>query len=103
MDSLEVSVELRDAVKRLMEEASVASGHRLELLLGLSVNDVAFELKEPSPNGAPIFQRPGACGRFKVREERWRQEMMSPSLKLAKAAIKKLSEPRSSAKKPSRL
>ena len=94
MDSLEVSMELLGAVKRLLSEASSVSGHRRELLPGLSVDDVAFELLEPREIGAvraPLLERPGVMGRFRVREERWRQEMMSESVKLAKQQIKKLS------------
>ncbi|CAK9063098.1 Putative ATP-dependent RNA helicase A [Durusdinium trenchii] len=92
MDSLEVSTDLKRAVKQLMEEAtSLTADQRLELLPGLPPHDVYFDLYEPIPNGAPSFaaERGGICGRFRIREERWQREMAASSSKLA---IKRLSD-----------
>ncbi|CAJ1398040.1 unnamed protein product [Effrenium voratum] len=79
MDGLEIANELRQVTKRLLEECASDKGNgRPEIIHGIAPFDLVFELEEPVPNGSPVFSQPakgGLVGKFKIREERWHQEM----------------------------
>ena len=91
MDDLEVATDLKQAAKRLIEDAVVETPEgRPELLPGLPPHDVYFEIYEPIPNGAPTFAADkggGRACRFRVREERWHRDIQGGNMK---AAIKRL-------------
>lgn len=89
MDGLEIANELKSAANKLLEAAAdevpygieeTGEGEvtgRREILPGIAPHDLAFELEEPIPNGAPVFTKPGRIARFRIKEERWNREMLT--------------------------
>ncbi|CAE7481290.1 rha-1 [Symbiodinium sp. CCMP2456] len=103
MDGLEIANELKSAANKLLEEAAdevpygieesgegEATGRR-EILPGIAPHDLAFELEEPIPNGAPVFTKPGRIARFRIKEERWNREILTAGTESVKGVLKRLS------------
>eukprot|EP00439_Symbiodinium_sp_Y106_P052309 s781_g7.t1 len=103
MDGLEIANELKSAANKLLEEAAdevpygieetgeeEATGRR-EILPGIAPHDLAFELEEPMPNGAPVFTQPGRIARFRIKEERWNREIVTAGTESVKGVLKRLS------------
>ena len=103
MDGLEIANELKSAANKLLEEAAdevpygieetgeeEATGRR-EILPGIAPHDLAFELEEPMPNGAPVFTKPGRIARFRIKEERWNREIVTAGTESVKGVLKRLS------------
>ena len=103
MDGLEIANELKFAANKLLEEAAdevpygieeTAQGEALgrrEILPGIAPHDLAFELEEPIPNGAPVFSKPGRIARFRIKEERWNREIQTAGTESVKGVLKRLS------------